>query len=128
MESRAREYLSYLKDHASQLKKDAREWGFTEEQIKECIEEALKEGECMTNSPRNIARKCWHYFRVLVKLLAVIICIVAVISLGVGLMVTYHKPTSDVVDRAIQPYGYAIFRAVRLLTLPVHNFLNITGA
>ena len=132
MDASTVEYLLYLRENASQLREEAKGLGFTEDQIKECIEEALKECDIHTdsnivNSPKNITRKCFYYFRVLVKTSLAIIGVLIAIWTCLMLMVSYNEATGKFFSNAIQPYGYEIFRAVRLVTLPIHDMLNITG-
>lgn len=130
MDVAAVEYLIYLKKNAALLRKEAQQLGFTEDEINQCIEEALKESddnEELANSPKNIARKCFHYFRVAAKVFLAILGVIFALWVGVMVLTTYHKPSEHLLGSVLQPYGYQIFRTIRLVTLPVHNMFNITG-
>ncbi|XP_052797850.1 uncharacterized protein LOC128229963 [Mya arenaria] len=129
MERSAAEYLVYLRENVSDLKQEAKDMGLTEEEIKFCIDKALSldsnQNE-LINSPKNIARKCFHYFRVLLKIW-ILACLLLIAAICGGLfLIETHKPSADFVSRTLQPYGYAIFRSLRLSTLPVHRWMNIT--
>lgn len=129
MEASTVEYMLHLRQNASLLRKEAREWGFTEKQINQCIEEALRDSDNLhelANSPKNLMRTCWHYFRVTVNVMLLTVAVATTLLIGLTILTTYHEPTEEYVSNVLQPYGYQIFRTLRLVTLPVHKMFNVT--
>lgn len=130
MERTVAEYLAYLKENASQIKQEARQLGLTEEDIVQCIENAFSdenEQNELANSPKNIARKVIRHFRTFVKRVFVCILVLAALLFGVTLIAGYHEPTGQLVSKGFQAYAYDILRAVRLATVGIHDWANLTG-
>jgi len=130
MEKSVAEYLVFLRENASAVKQEAKDLGLTEEEIKQCIEKVLSGNvidSSLRNSPKNCVRICYNYFRVLMKI--VVISTLAIITLGIGVyfFVEVHEPSAEYIAKNLQPYGYEIFRALRLVSLPLHSWTNITG-
>ncbi|WAR02697.1 hypothetical protein MAR_009255 [Mya arenaria] len=102
MERSAAEYLVYLRENVSDLKQEAKDMGLTEEEIKFCIDKALSldsnQNE-LINSPKNIARKCFHYFRVLLKIW-ILACLLLIAAICGGFS---QSVTASVVLRGLFP-------------------------
>ncbi|KAJ8299571.1 hypothetical protein KUTeg_023631 [Tegillarca granosa] len=123
------EYLMYLKENVSELRKFGKEWGMTDEEINSCIDDVLvnKEDEnppCRSNKTQ--ARKLWSWFCFCVKVWFGFVLVITGIGIFGYLLLSFHEPSEAFISKTLQPYGYDIFRFVRLATLPIHKMTNIT--
>ena len=124
------EYLVYLKENAKELRQLGKKWGMTEEEIDNCVTEALsltENKEELKKSPKNKARKCWSYFLFLIKIQLALGLLLFVLFGGIYTAALYHEPTQRAVLKVFMPYSYEIMRAVRLAAVPLHGMFNITS-
>lgn len=118
-----------MKENASQIKEEARKLGLTEEDIFQCIEHAFSgenDQQDLANSPNNIVRKVVRHFRIFFKKVFVCTLVVAALIFGSILIAGYHEPTGQLVSKSFQTYAYDIMRAVRLATVGIHDWANLT--
>ena len=131
MEQEGVEYMLFLKQNASELRKLGSDWGMTEEEINHCINEALlqvkDQSEIRGNTTKNWARKIWSYILFMVKVPFYTAVVIFSLFGLVMIMSTVHEPTDHLISKTLQPYSYDIFRFMRLVTLPVHRIANITS-
>lgn len=124
------EYLVYLKENARELRNLGKQWGMTEEEIDNCVTEALsmaENTEVLKKSSKNRARKCWSYFLFLLKI-HLTLCLLLILLFGSIYVATfYHEPTQRAVVKILMPYSYEIMRFVRLTAVPLHGMFNISS-
>ena len=97
--------------------------------IQKCLERALKEDENIVVTPpptftlRRIMR-CMGYIPI-----AFFFLFVAIMLFVCGILLLFFVfPSVEMyVSGALQPHGYTIFRGIRLATLPLHRYFNITS-
>lgn len=124
------EYLVFLKENAKELRKLGKKWGMTEEEIDNCVTEALSMTENqdkLSKSPKNKARKCWSYFLVFMKVQLVLGLLLIGILGAVYVTASYHEPTERALVKIVMPYSYNIMRFVRLAAVPLHKMFNISS-
>ena len=131
MEQEAVEYMLFLKQNTSELRKLGSDWGLTEDEITGCITEALSQVNGATvidaNSKKNVARSIWRYFLLLIKIPIYTFLLMVGLLILVNVVCSFHEPSDQYVTKALAPYGYDIFRYIRLATLPLHRIANITS-
>ena len=131
MEQEAVEYMLFLKQNTSELRKLGSDWGLTEDEINGCITEALSQVNGSTvidaNSKKNVARNIWRYILLLIKIPIYTFLLMVGLLILVTIACTLHEPTDKFMARNLAPYGYSIFRYIRLATLPLHRIANITS-
>ena len=128
MDAEAVEFMLYLKRNVAELKRLGSQWEMSTDEINSCIDKALENEEDLpedqTNKikPREIWLKFCHGIKFLFKVFGIIMAVL----FGMLILVSYHESSGNFVGKVLQPYGYPIFRLVRLATLPIHNMMNIT--
>ena len=131
MEQEAVDYMLFLKQNASELRKLGSDWGMTDEEINGCIDEALSQvksaSKLKKNSTKNKARTIWSYILFMMKIPVYTILLVISLFLLVTIVSTVHEPTDKFISKVLQPLGYDIFRLIRIATLPIHRVANITS-
>lgn len=128
MDTEAVEFMFFLKRNVSELKRLGSEWGMTTDEINACIDKAL-ENEAdfpRENENRITAMEIWLRFSQGVKVMFKVILITFTVLFCVFMLASYHEATGNYVMKVLQPYGYDVFRAIRLATLPLHKMVNIT--
>ncbi|VDI55335.1 Hypothetical predicted protein [Mytilus galloprovincialis] len=129
MDTEAVEFMFFLKRNVSELKRLGSEWGMTTDEINACIDKAL-ENEAdfpRENENRITAMEIWLRFSQGVKVMFKVILITFTVLFCVFMLASYHEATGNYVMKVLQPYGYDVFRAIRLATLPLHKMVNITS-
>ncbi|KAK3580885.1 hypothetical protein CHS0354_008170 [Potamilus streckersoni] len=130
MDREVNDYILFLKENVSELQRLGKEWGMEDEEINRCIDKALENSPVspknQTKSGKNYGRKAWIYIRLLLKAALCSICTIIVLLSGILILTSMHKPTERFVGKTLEPYGYMIFRFIRLATLPLHQILKIT--
>ena len=131
MDQEAVEYILFLKQNASELRKLGSDWGMTHEEINDCINKVLSQeknaSEIQKNSTKNWARTIWSYILFMVKIPVYTVLIIFSLICLLFVATSIHEPTDNFISKAMQPHGYEIFRLLRLVTLPVHRIANITS-
>lgn len=131
MEQEAVDYMLFLKQNASELRKLGSDWGMTDEEINGCIDEALSQvksaSKLKKSSTKNKARTIWSYILFMMKIPVYTILLVISLFLLVTIVSTVHEPTDKFISKVLQPLGYDIFRLIRIATLPIHRVANITS-
>ena len=123
------DYVHQLQQNVAELHQMGKEWGMSEEEMSACIERALKEDENIVVTPpptftlRRIMR-CMGYIPIAFFFLFVAIM---VFVCGILLLFFVFPSVEMYVSGALQPHGYTIFRGIRLATLPLHRYFNITS-
>uniref|UniRef100_A0A8W8NP38 Uncharacterized protein n=1 Tax=Magallana gigas TaxID=29159 RepID=A0A8W8NP38_MAGGI len=126
MDSCVLEYVQVLQQNVAELHQMGKEWGMTEEEMSACIERVLKEDENVVVTPP----PTFTLRRILRRVpMAIFFLFVTILAIACGTLVLFYvyPPAENYVSGALQPYGYTIFRAVRLATLPLHRYFNITS-
>lgn len=131
MEQEAVEYMLYLKQNTSDLKKLGSDWGLTEDEINACITEALSRvkipSRVNVNSKKNVARKIWSYILFMMKIPIYTFLFMAALLVVITTVCTFYEPADKYLTRTMAPHGYAVFRYIRIATLPLHSVLNLTS-
>ncbi|KAL3841355.1 hypothetical protein ACJMK2_019513 [Sinanodonta woodiana] len=130
MDREVNEYIFFLKENVSELQRLGKEWGMADEEINRCIDKALENSTVstknQTKSGKNYGRKAWIYIRLVLRAsLYSVLTMIALLS-GILILTSLHKPTERYVGKTLEPYGYTIFRFIRLATLPFHQIFRIT--
>ena len=129
MDGDVHSYLSFLRQNVSELHQLGKEWGMTEAEISDCVERALQDEPKTPIKETNmsVARKIWHWIRVGLKWFFLSVALLLTLFTVLYVVSIFHVPTEMYITGFLQPYGYTIFRAVRLATLPFHDYFNITS-
>ncbi|ESO94627.1 hypothetical protein LOTGIDRAFT_239502 [Lottia gigantea] len=120
------EILRQVRNEVTELRKLGEDWGMTPSQINNCIEEAF--GQNLTiQITEKIAKKIqqgtkWSKVRFAFRLWLAFI----IVLFGFAVMVTNTDYLSRAIAKAMQPYGYPLMRAVRLVAVPLHHY-NISS-
>lgn len=123
------EYVQQLQQNVAELHQMGRQWGMTEEEMSDCIERVLKENEnvVVTPSRMSTARRIWRCFGYIPVVIFFLFVAVLFLVLGTSLLFYVYPSAEHYVSGKLQPYGYAIFRTIRLATLPLHRYFNISS-
>uniref|UniRef100_A0A194AM26 Uncharacterized protein n=1 Tax=Pinctada fucata TaxID=50426 RepID=A0A194AM26_PINFU len=129
METDVIAYAAFLRQNVSELQRLGKEWGMTEKEISSCIERALQEEppKPAEESKMSVARMIWHWIRVGLRWCFRIAAVIIILFISVYMLTVFHPPAEHYISGALQPYGYALFRFVRMATLPLHDHFNITN-
>lgn len=129
MDTEVVEFMLFLKRNASELKRQGSACGMTAEEIDACIDKALEnEDEARKEQAnRTIPLEIWITFCAGVKLVFKIFMVIVIVLFAGFMLMSFHEPTGNYIGKVLQPYGYGIFRFVRLATLPLHKILNLTS-
>jgi hypothetical protein len=123
------DYVQQLQQNVAELHQMGRQWGMTEEEMSDCIERVLKESENVVVTPprKSTARRIWRCVGYLPAVIFFLFVAVVLLVLGVSLLFYVYPSAEHYVSGKLQPYGYAIFRTIRLATLPLHRYFNISS-
>ncbi|OWF34609.1 hypothetical protein KP79_PYT24781 [Mizuhopecten yessoensis] len=123
-------HIEFLRNNVSALRSLGKEWGLENEEIESCIDEVIansndkaKVKPTITSTGRNI----WSLIRFSIKFWLVVFVLICASCTCLFLVASYNNDVESFVSRTLQPYGYDIFRYVRLAGLPLHDLFNITG-
>ena len=123
------DYLVFLRENASEIKKLGKEWGMDEKEILNCVDEVLSQSpnsENKGNTPMNWARKLWRVFLFFMKAsVCAVLALVAAMTI-LCFVISYHSPSAEYISKMIQPHAYPVMRFFRLAALPFHDVTNIT--
>ncbi|ESO97285.1 hypothetical protein LOTGIDRAFT_231492 [Lottia gigantea] len=120
--------LRQVRYEVTELRKLGEDWGMSSGQINQCINEAfcqkLTSGSKITEKiAKNIQEGTkWIKIRLVFRIWLVFIITV----FGLVTLTNHTEYFGKAVDKMLQPYGYPIFRVVRLLSLPLHHY-NISS-
>lgn len=122
------EFMLFLHQETSKLKRFGSKRGFSKEEIEACIDKALGVN---ISAQKNQAEKTqregiWSVLSKGVKLVFKVLKATFLLSIGLYLA-SYYGPIAYYTSKVFQPYTYEVNRIIRLVTLPVHSFVDITG-
>lgn len=124
------EYLCYLKENASELRKCGREWGMTKEEIIACIDDVIANRYNPPPSPKSnkaVARNIWSWVRFGLRIWYWFwLVIFGIILVGSVVSKYLSEPGDSFISTMLRPYELTISSFVRRVTLPVHNIARIT--
>jgi len=129
MDTEVTDYLQFLSQNVAELKQLGKEWGMSDSEISSCIDRALEETIDIpkTGVLKSSGRKIWSFIRLSLKIWFWLILSLVVISSGTFYVFHVSDGASAYVGAILQPYAYAISRVIRLLTLPIHDYANVSG-
>lgn len=132
MDAEVMEYLDLLKNNVSELCSLGKQWGMTEAEVSSCINEVIDKSGYIPETrvtTKSVCRKIWWTIRCSRKIGFVMLMILWIAICVVGLVMavsSYNEDVGNVISKTLQPYGYDIFRYLRLAALPLHGVFNIT--
>ncbi|XP_069132600.1 uncharacterized protein [Argopecten irradians] len=122
-------HIEFLKNNVSMLRNLGKEWGMENEEINSCIEEVIANRTDKTifkPTIKSTGRDIWSVIRFSVKFWLIVFGLIFVCCASLFVVVSYNSDAENFISRSLQPFGYDIFRYVRLSTLPLHDMFNIT--
>ncbi|XP_062591182.1 uncharacterized protein LOC134252697 [Saccostrea cucullata] len=129
MDPASLEYVEQLQQNVAELHQLGREWGMTDDEMSDCIERVLRENENVIVSPprKSTARRIWRCIGYTPVVVSCLILGVLILFAGSSLLFVVFPSAEHYMSGKLQPYGYTIFRTIRLATLPLHRYFNITS-
>ncbi|KAK6183834.1 hypothetical protein SNE40_006426 [Patella caerulea] len=118
--------LKEVRREVIELRQLGEQWGLTSVEINSCIDSAFKT-RLEIGITEKIAKKLqsqtkWSKIRFAFRVWLAFVILMS----GFTLMITQTDYISKAVGKVLQPYGYQIFRVIRLASLPLHARYNIS--
>ncbi|XP_060075054.1 uncharacterized protein LOC132554763 [Ylistrum balloti] len=129
MDAEVLQHVEFLRNNVSALRSLGKEWGMKEEEINSCIDEVIANStdkEKLEPTLTSTGRQIWSLIRFSFKFWLVILFLISITCTSLYFVTSYNSDVESFISRTLQPFGYDIFRYVRLITLPLHDMFNIT--
>ncbi|KAK7116071.1 uncharacterized protein [Littorina saxatilis] len=130
MDKEVAETLAYFRDNAADLRQLGKEWGLSENEIKECIERAMsvdpkdlprpETTASRTTRLKFAARRSWPKIRILLWIAGVL-----AVLIGIGALALQNDEIDHRFSQLVNPLLYPITRGLRLVTVPLHDMFNL---
>ncbi|XP_033752400.1 uncharacterized protein LOC117336127 [Pecten maximus] len=129
MDAEVTAHIEFLRNNVSTLRSLGKEWGMDDEEVNSCIDEVIAnrtDKDIFKPTIKSTGRDIWSLIRFSIKFWLVIFVLICIFCTTLFFVVSYNSDAESFISRTLQPFGYDIFRYVRLSTLPLHDMFNIT--